>query len=122
MQAPRRRVFRAAIAVVALYALALQAALGGASLTVFLDPVHVICQPDVAIDNGLSKSPLSHHGHLKCCIVAHVAGSAAVPSMEAVPVAWPLRQAVAVTWRPEVLACPRGPPGARASARAPPVA
>ncbi len=35
MQAPRRRVFRAAIAVVALYALALQAALGGASLTSF---------------------------------------------------------------------------------------
>ncbi|PJI55997.1 hypothetical protein CTI14_00485 [Methylobacterium radiotolerans] len=122
MQAPQRHVFRAAIAVVALYALALQAVLGSAGLTVLADPTHVICQPDIAIDDGPSKTPLSHHGHSKCCVVAHMAGCAAVPSIESVPVAWPKRQVVALNWRPEVLACPRGPPGARASARAPPVA
>ena len=115
------RAWRAAIAVAALYALALQAVLGGASLALSPDPAHVLCRQDAGSDDGPSKARLSH-GHPDCCLVAHVLNSAAVPPTSVVPVVWPARQAVAMTWRPEVIACPRGPPGARSSARAPPVA
>ncbi|MBK3402806.1 hypothetical protein H0176_22635 [Methylorubrum populi] len=115
------RAWRAAIAVAALYALALQAVLGGASLAVSPDPAHVLCQQDEGGGEGLSKARASH-GHPDCCLVAYIPGPVAVPSMEAVLVVWPPREAVAVIWRSEVLALPRGPPGTGTSARAPPVA
>ncbi|EHP94648.1 hypothetical protein [Methylorubrum extorquens] len=115
------RAWRAAIAVAALYALALQAVLGGASLALSPDPAHVLCRQYAGSDDGPSKARLSH-GHPDCCLVAHALNSAAVPPSSVVPVVWPARRAVALTWRPEVMACPRGPPGTRASARAPPVA
>ncbi|MBA9068697.1 hypothetical protein FHR71_002447 [Methylobacterium sp. RAS18] len=57
MQALRRRAWRATIAVVALYALALQAVLGGASNMVSPDPPHILCQPDTGTDDGPSKTP-----------------------------------------------------------------
>lgn len=120
-QVPRIRAWRAAIAVAALYALALQAVLGGASLALSPDPAHVLCRQGAGSDDGPSKARPSH-GHPDYCFVAHILSSAAVPPASVAPVVWPARQAVALAWRPEVMACPRGPPGARASARAPPVA
>ena len=120
-QVPRMRAWSAAIAVAALYALALQAVLGGASLALSPDPAHVLCRQDAGSDDGPSKTRPSH-GHPDCCLVAHALNSAAIPPSSVVPVVWPARQAVALTWRPKFMACPRGPPGARASARAPPVA
>ncbi|UYW31264.1 hypothetical protein OKB92_20055 [Methylorubrum extorquens] len=119
-QGSRVRAWRAAIAVAALYALTLQAVLGGASLAVSRDPAHVLCQQDTGGSEGPFKARPSH-GHPDCCLVAHIL-AAAVPSFEAAPVVWLPRETVAVTWRPEVLALPRGPPGAGPSARAPSVA
>ena len=120
-QVSRMRAWRAAIAVAALYALALQAVLGGASLAVSPDPAHVLCQQDEGGGEGLSKARASH-GHPDCCLVTHALSFASVPPVSSVPFIWPAREAIAVTWRPEVFACPRGPPVTGAGARAPPAA
>lgn len=91
------RAWRAAIAVAALYALALQAVFGGASLALSPDPANVLCRQDAGSDDGPSKARLSH-GHPDCCLVAHVLNSAAVPLSSVVPVVWPARRAVAPRW------------------------
>ncbi len=117
---PNRVGLRAAIAVVALYALALQALLGGMAMAAMLDPTNVICASTAGTDDGPSK-PQPVHVHHLCCTSAHGLDAASPPLVPTTIVAWPQRHAVIVAWRPEVVAAPRAPPGVSPSARAPPV-
>lgn len=121
---PGRALCRAAIAVAALYALVLQAVLGGAAFAGPVDPagdpLHALCAPGA----GSADAPSGQHGehaHLPCCTAAHPPSLAAPPDLSSIAIVWPLRHAVAVVWRPEAAAAPRAPPGVVASARAPPV-
>ena len=117
---PSWAALRVAIAVAALYALALQAILGGVLATGLDAPGHQLCQQSVGVDDdGPVKAPLAHH--LSCCTAAHVQPVLDAPSPVATFVAWPLRRAIDVAWRPEVVALPRAPPRHQAAARAPPV-
>ncbi|MFF9550783.1 hypothetical protein [Methylobacterium fujisawaense] len=112
---------RAAIAVAALYALALQAILGGLLTTGFATPDHQLCLQSSALgDDGPVKSPPVHH-HLSCCTAAHAQPILDAPAPVGTTIAWPLRRAVEVAWRPEVVLVPRAPPRHLPAARAPPV-
>ena len=113
--------YRVVVTVAALYALVLQAFLGGASFAASGSSTHIICAQSTGSGGEPSKSPPLHN-HLECCLVAHALGSPVVPPVASAPIAWPVRRAVVVVWRFEVVASPRAPPGVSASARAPPVA
>ncbi|AWB19591.1 hypothetical protein DA075_00445 [Methylobacterium currus] len=116
------RGFRAAVAVAALYALALQALLTGAVATAQPGLPHILCAPDVGSSpDDPVKAPPVHH-HLACCTAAHSLDVLTVPVLGSALIAWPVRRIVGASWRPEVVARPRAPPGAHASARAPPIA
>ena len=116
------RALRAAIAVAALYALALQAFLGGAVATVQPGLPHILCAPDVGSSpDDPVKAPPVHHP-LACCPAAHSLDALTIPVLGSAIVAWPVRRVVGASWRPEVVARPRAPPGISASARAPPIA
>nr|WP_187371451.1 hypothetical protein [Methylobacterium oryzihabitans] len=115
-------VCRAVIAVAALYALALQAVLAGALVTIQPELAHVICAPDAGSSpDGSDKAP-PVHSHLTCCTAAHSPQALTPPVLACVTLAWPRRDGVRVSWRPDIVARPRAPPGVVASARAPPVA
>ena len=118
---PRWAACRVVIAVAALYALALQALLGGVSIAASADPAHVLCLQNASTEDG-PENPPAPHGHPACCLAAHALLSPIIPPAASTVITWPVRRMVAVTWRPEVVASPRAPPGVRASARAPPVA
>ena len=115
---------RAVIAVAVLYAFALQAILGTASLSGSLGReaslVHVLCAPETGEADGPSKSHPGH-GHLPCCQAAQILASLDAPQPVSTAVAWPSTRVLRVAWRPEITALPRAPPGTRPSARAPPV-
>lgn len=121
MRLPGWAACRVVIAVAALYALALQALLGGVSIAASADRAHILCLQATGSDDGPEKSH-APHGHPACCLVAHALNSPVVPPFASVVVAWPVRRVAAVSWRPEVVASPRAPPGVSASARAPPAA
>ncbi|WP_082470284.1 hypothetical protein [Methylobacterium sp. Leaf86] len=121
MRLPGWAACRAVIAIAALYALALQAFLGGASFAASGGPTHVICAQGAGSDGEPFKSSPPHK-HLDCCLVAHALGAPVVPPATSSPIIWTVRQASVVVWRFEVAAYPRAPPGISASARAPPVA
>ncbi|KQT93365.1 hypothetical protein ASG60_08345 [Methylobacterium sp. Leaf469] len=111
---------RVVIVVAALYALALQAFLGGASFAASGGPTHIICAPGSTSVEEPTKSPPLHK-HLDCCLVAHALGAPVVPPAISASITWPVRKATTVVWRFEVTAYPRAPPGVSASARAPPI-
>lgn len=117
---PSWTVCRAVLAVAALYALALQAMLGGMPFLAAADPAHALCAPGAGTQDGPAKS---HQGHaLPCCTLAQLPVSASPPVLPAMPVLWPDSRTVPVRWAPaEVAALPRAPPGISASPRAPPV-
>ncbi len=121
MRLPNWPACRVVIAVAALYALALQALLGGVSIAASADPAHILCLQDAGSEDGADKSGATH-GHPACCLVAHALNTPVVPPVASTVIAWPRRQAVVTVWRPEVVAAPRAPPGVSASARAPPAA
>ncbi|WP_311276074.1 hypothetical protein [Methylobacterium sp. WCS2018Hpa-22] len=121
MRLPGWAACRAVIVMAALYALALQAFLGGASFAASGGPTHIICAQAMGSDGEPSKSPVPHK-HLDCCLVAHVLGAPAIPPATSAQITWPVRKADAIVWRFEVTAYPRAPPGISASARAPPAA
>lgn len=112
---------RVAIAVAALYALAMQAILGGMLAARFSAPNHQLCLQSTG-DEGHAPvdPPLAHH-HLSCCTAAHVQPVHDAPSLVGTIVVWPLSRAIQVAWRPEVVSLPRAPPRYQAAARAPPV-
>ncbi|WP_244539756.1 DUF2946 family protein [Methylobacterium sp. 174MFSha1.1] len=117
---------RAVIAVTALYALALQAILASALVTVpsssrLPSLLHVLCAPDADSSPGdPAGTPPAHH-HPACCTAAQSLNALTAPVLESAAVIWPVRRATGVSWRPEVAAHPRAPPGIRAGARAPPI-
>lgn len=118
---PGLAICRAVIAVAALYALALQAILGGAMSAGITGQVGAICLQNAgAPEEGPAKTPPGQ-AHLVCCTAAHVTPSVVVPVFASTVIVWPFRRVVRIAWRPEVVTVPRAPPGAVASARAPPV-
>ncbi|MCJ2078452.1 hypothetical protein MKK70_13190 [Methylobacterium sp. E-041] len=122
MWRPDWRVCRAVIAVTALYALALQAVLGGMTGVRTLDPAHALCLQESGAD-GQGPADAPHHGdHLACCTAAQAMPMADVPVPAAVAVARSAPPAVDVPWRPVLAAAARAPPGIGAGARAPPAA
>ncbi|SFH02459.1 hypothetical protein [Methylobacterium gossipiicola] len=118
---PNGTVWRAVIAVAALYALVLQGLLGGAIALRTLDATHALCLQASGVSTGDPSGTPPVHVHLSCCTAA-VPMATAMPTLDTVAVVWPLRRAVRTAWRPEIVASPRAPPGVSASARAPPVA
>lgn len=117
----RRTACRAVIAIAALYALALQALLASALVTVQPGVPHILCAPDTGSSAGDPARAPDGHSHLDCCTAAHGAGVSVLHVPDSTVITWPVRQIVGVSWRPEVTARPRAPPGVSASARAPPV-
>ncbi len=113
---------RLLLAVLVLYALALQIVLGGMAMAAALGPDHVLCLADGgAHGSAPDKTHLPAHGHLTCCTFCHAAGPAALPAPEPDAVTRrPIRVAAPGT-RPGRLAMPRAPPRRGLGARAPPV-
>ena len=109
---------RAVIAVAALYALALQAVLGGFVAAQPSDAIHALCLPEAAAGDP-AKAPV--HAHQACCTLAQTAAPPVPPLVAATGVVWPVRSTMRVAWRAEIVAAPRAPPGISPSARAPPV-
>ncbi|KQT57635.1 hypothetical protein ASG52_23715 [Methylobacterium sp. Leaf456] len=116
-RAPRR--LRGFTAVVALYALVLQALLGGiAALPVAGAPGFLCVAPAEAAPED---KPAPTQLHAACCTAAGHAPSAAPPPVLARAPAWSAPDAAAPGWpgRPRLAA--RAPPFLIASARAPPL-
>ncbi|MDQ0448649.1 hypothetical protein QO012_003160 [Methylobacterium aerolatum] len=121
-QRPRWTAVRVAIAVAALYALVLQAFLGGVLSAGLSGPDHRLCLGTVGTDDdGGPAKPSPAHANCECCTAAHVHPASHAPILAVSTVAWPRRGAVSLAWRPEVVAVPRAPPRFRAHARAPPI-
>ncbi|TXN81566.1 hypothetical protein FV234_13010 [Methylobacterium sp. WL8] len=122
MWRPDWRVCRAVIAVTALYALALQAVLGGMTTVRTFDPAHALCLQDAGADGRGPEHAPHHADHLACCTAAQAMPTADMPVPADVAVAWSAPPAVDAPWRPVLAAAPRAPPGISAGARAPPTA
>jgi hypothetical protein len=120
-QRPSWAVVRVAIAVVALYAVVLQAILGGTLSVGPSELTHQLCLKGTDVRDDGPVTPPSPHTHLSCCTAAHVPPVLDAPSLSATIIAWPVRRASGVIWRPEVVSIPRAPPRLHATARAPPV-
>ena len=128
---PSRAVVRVVVSVAALYALALQAVLGGVLSAGLAGPEHRLCLEAIdtvggtpakdAPDKDAPAKGAPAHDHLACCTAAPHGVPFSAPVPPATAVAWPERHSIGVTWRPEIVAAPRAPPGIRPSARAPPV-
>lgn len=118
------RALRALTAVVALYALVLQAVLGGAVALSFGPSFDVRCLDQA--DGVEQRDPATPHGpahqHSCCCTAAHPAAGTPPPLPVAAGFAWPHRLAVRLVWRMEGDVSARAPPRTPAHARAPPVA
>jgi hypothetical protein len=114
---------RAITAVIALYAFALQAFLGGLMPMTPAGPDGSLC---LTLDGGGPAddgpaAPASHH-HGDCCTAAQFAAGAEPPRPLARALAWSLRAATRITWAPAAAPSARGPPGTIAHPRGPPVA
>ncbi len=115
-RAPRR--LRALTAVVALYALVLQALLGGIATLPVTGVSGLLCAaPAEAAPEGKSAALPPHAA---CCHAASHTPSAAPPPALASSPAWREPDATATDWRARLAA--RAPPFLIASARAPPLA
>lgn len=108
------------VALVALYALALQGVLGGMAAAA-LGPDRVLCVADQAPDRaGPAGKHLPAPDHGACCVACHVASVALIPA-PAPAAAEPVARPVAATaMRPRCAARPRAPPRSGLGARAPP--
>ncbi|MGU3539434.1 hypothetical protein [Methylobacterium sp. A54F] len=108
---------RAVIAVIALYALTMQALLGGLLPVLHAGPGALIC-----LGPAGDPPPEGPAHPIDCCTAAQPAGSAAAPRPGAVPLARARRSAEPVAWisagglpargPPRFIAHPRGPPNA----------
>lgn len=117
---------RVVVSVAALYALALQAVLGGVLSAGLSWQEHQLCLQAIdttvsaSAEGGPTKGGPAHHHHA-CCTAAQTIAPFSAPMPVASAIAWPERRAIGLTWRPEVAAAPRAPPSIRPNARAPPV-
>lgn len=118
---PSRAAVRVVVSVAALYALALQAVLGGVLSAGLSGLEHRLCLEAIDTAGGAPTKDAPPHHHLACCTAAPHVAPLNAPVPPATAIAWPERPSIGVTWRPEIAAAPRAPPGIRASARAPPV-
>jgi hypothetical protein len=110
---------RAAIGLLALYALLLQAFLGYATpAEAILGTGAVICAEHPADASG--GGTVNKHIH-PCCTVVQ-AGALALPSLEPAASAWPSAPMVRLAWRPEAELPKTGPPQRGGTARGPPEA
>ncbi len=112
---------RAAVAVVALYGLLLQALLTSmASPPPAAGPgLSAICSPNGGDHASPDGQPTSHDRH-GCCTAACAATIMATPAPSHGLVAWPRRDTTNVLWRTAHTILPTGPPVFAASARGPP--
>lgn len=130
MPSPRRdrtggapRVLRGLTAVAALYALVLQALLGGIAALPVTGAPAFLCQPDAAVataapaKDGL-PAPDSHHAG--CCTAAHHAPPATLPPPPSAEITWPERDAARADWSGAQGRAARPSPFTLAHARAPP--
>ena len=118
----RRRTWRAATMVVALYALVLQAVLGGALPAAAAGADGVLCLHQVDAPSPDDRRAPAPHAHAECCTAAQPAGGAALPRQELSTAAWPSGTGARIAWRPVAEALPRAPPGRIAHPRGPPLA
>ena len=124
------RIPRAVTAVLALYALALQALLGGmAPLSTPLPSafpfdgradVHCLQQAGDPSDPSPARPHRSDHHQPGCCTAATLAAGLAPPLPAATPVLWPSRLPTRLVWRMQGAPSARAPPNSLAGARAPP--
>ena len=117
------RSLRALTAVAALYALVLQALLGGIAALPVAGAPGLLCAQLADGDGGApdERHPTPPHGHAGCCTAASHAPTPAPPP-EAGPAVWPDRSVTRIGWRARGPQAARAPPHTLASARAPPVA
>lgn len=117
-----RRSLRLVVALLALYALALQSVLGGLAMAAATGPDHVLCLAGSGHDGS---APDGTHAptqdHLACCAVCHTAGPAALPVPASAAAAPAPRQVAVPRGRPRRNPIPRAPPRTGLGARAPPV-
>lgn len=118
----RRRNWRAATMVVALYALVLQAVLGGALPAAAAGAEDILCLHQADAPSPDHRRAPAPHAHAECCTAAQAAGGAALPRPDLSTAAWPSGAVVRVAWRPVAEALPRPPPGRIAHPRGPPIA
>lgn len=115
-RAPRR--LRGLIAVVALYALVLQALLGGIATLPVAGAPGLICTAPA--DTAPDGKPAPIQPHAACCHAAgHAPFAAPPPALTRAP-AWSELETAAPGWRGRPLHVARAPPFLIASARAPP--
>lgn len=109
-------VWNAAVGLVALYALLLQAVMAAATPTGQIAPPGVIC----AAAGSAHQPPDKPVGHdHACCTALHFGNLAPPPSDPAPePIRWPKR--ILVVWQPEARLPRTGPPAYAHSARGPP--
>jgi hypothetical protein len=133
MPSPRRdrtggapRVLRGLTAVAALYALVLQALLGGiAALPVAVNPTSLcLASAGETAAAGAAKDglPAPDAHHAACCTAAHHPSAAALPPPLSAAIAWPEREAGRADWSVAQRRTARPPPFTLAHARAPPAA
>ena len=112
---------RRVLALLALYALALQSVLGGLAMAAAAGPEHVLCSTGGTFDRPGPDGPhVPAHGPMACCVACHTAAPAALPApapAESLPVPGPV---VLTQRRPARIALPRAPPRTGHHARAPP--
>ena len=111
---------RAIIAVIALYALCLQAILGSAATLPVMGADPTLCLHEAGAAGPDAPAPV--HVHLACCTAAQAVCDLDLPPLVPTGVVWPDRRVAAVAWRPHAVAQPRAPPERHARPRAPPVA
>jgi hypothetical protein len=115
---------RAVTAVIALYALVLQAVLGGLMPLPSAVDHGVLCLGQAGDeDTGQVQNPAAeHHAHLPCCTVPGAVLGPILPEPSAQAVAWPPRVVTRLAWRFDAPVRARGPPGTFPHPRGPPVA
>ena len=112
---------RRVLAILVLYALAIQGVLGGLAMAAAAGPEHVLCLAGGHNDGlGPDDPHLPAPGPMACCVACHAAGPVALPAptpAEAVPALYPV---ALFRLRPGRIALPREPPRTGHHARAPP--
>ncbi|MCP1547335.1 MULTISPECIES: hypothetical protein [Methylorubrum] len=133
MPSPRRdrtggapRVLRGLTAVAALYALVLQALLGGIAALPVAGAPAVLCQPiadgTVSAEAAKDGLPAPDSRYAGCCTAAHHAPAATLPPPVSAEAARPERDAARAGWSGVQRRAARPPPFTLAHARAPPAA
>lgn len=117
---PRGASHRAIIAVIALYALCLQAILGSAATPPPMGQEPGLCLHEAGEAGPDAPAPV--HVHLSCCTAAPAFSTLALPPLVPTVTVWPDRRIAPPAWRPHAAARPRAPPEGPAQPRAPPVA